>query len=162
MEKYKASNNNFEDNGEQTQDARNIESDKKLIESAKEIGKKVPIPQVKAAAHAIDKFDKLTGGAATNAIANGVNNMSKVNPTMNQIQNASNIINDTEVSNTLNQATSVKSGSSKLGTKNDNNFLSGNVMSKLKIAKSLNLTIPIVYNSSGYETIDTIKSLNRK
>ena len=144
MEKYKASKNNLEDVGEQTQDEKNIESNKKLLDSAKEIGKKIPIPQVQAASRAIDKVDKLTGGAATNTIAKGVNNMSKVNPAMNQIQNASNKLNDTGVSDTLNQATSVKSGGlSKTSKNNDSNFLSGNIMSKLNIAKSFKMKLII-------------------
>lgn len=33
------------------------------------------------------------------------------------------------------------------------------IIEALKIAKNSGLTVPIVYNSSGYETVDTIKSL---
>ena len=34
------------------------------------------------------------------------------------------------------------------------------IIEALKIAKNNGLTIPIIYNSSGYESIDTIKLLN--
>jgi len=34
------------------------------------------------------------------------------------------------------------------------------IIESLKIAKSSGLTIPIVYNTSGYETVDTLKMLN--
>ncbi len=34
------------------------------------------------------------------------------------------------------------------------------IISAIKIAKSKGLSIPIIYNSSGYESVDTIKSLN--
>jgi len=146
LEKYRASKNNFEDTGEQTQDEKNIESNRKVIESAKEIGKKIPVPQVKAAAHAIDKVDKLTGGAATNTIAKGVSDISKRNPAMNQIQNASNKMNDSGVSDALNQATSTKTagGLSKTSKKNNSSFMSNNIMSNFKLGKSLKMKLIIV------------------
>lgn len=111
MGNYKANrNNNDVVQDTKTQDKRNEDNFAKNIKNAGEVLKKAPHPYAKAAGYAISGLDKITNGKSSHAMGKIVNKATKFSPVGKQIQNASNAIGESGVSDAVGDVASKING----------------------------------------------------
>lgn len=112
MEKYRASKNNFEDNGDDTpqksQDEINAENNANNIKNAVEVAIASKNPYAMAAGYAVKGLDKMTGGKTTENLGKAMNKVNKMSPGGSQIQDASNKLSESGASDAIGKAANAK------------------------------------------------------
>lgn len=112
MGNYKANrNNNDVVQDTKTQDKRNEDNFAKNIKNAGEVLKKAPHPYAKAAGYAISGLDKITNGKSSQTMGEIANKATKFSPVGKHIQNASNAISESGVSDAVGDVASKINGS---------------------------------------------------
>lgn len=92
---------------EQNEDARNIENNANNLRNAANVAMKTKIPHAVAAGAIVKGADKLTGGKSSQIVGKALNDINKRIPLGNKIQEASNRINESGVSDAVGAATSI-------------------------------------------------------
>ena len=92
---------------EQNEDARNIENNANNLRNAANVAMKTKIPHAVAAGAIVKGADKLTGGKSSQIVGKALNDINKRIPLGNKIQEASNRINESGVSDAVGAATSL-------------------------------------------------------
>lgn len=153
-ETYKAKSNNLtpEENAneQKSQDERNTENNANNLRNAANIAMKTKIPHAVVAGAIVKGADKLTGGKSSQIVGGAINKFTKRMPMGSKIQEASNKINESGISDAAGAATAVDkteqvqkaSSAAQKMTNNNSNENSTNTEDKVSNQNKGNLNIP--------------------
>lgn len=114
---------------QKSQDEINAENNANNLRNAAEVAANSSNPYAKAAGHAVKAVDKFTGGKALNKAGAQMNKINKMTPGGQQLQNASNKLNESGASDKIGAAAKAKNGGgAKTSSSSGGSFMSSNIM----------------------------------
>ena len=105
---YKATRNSYDDDDKESQKIRNDANNTRNVRNAADVAIASGNPYAMAAGAAVKGADKLTGGRASQAIGKGVSTANRITPGGNKIQELSNNVSESGISDTAGKAAAMK------------------------------------------------------
>lgn len=115
MDKYKATNKNpdsIDIEQQKTQEQINTENNANNIKNAAKVAKATKNPYAMAAGYAVEGLDKMTGGKSTELAGKMITRANKTSPIGQQVQNLSNKVSESGVSDKVGQVADAKNSMS--------------------------------------------------